>query len=201
MRGGFLTLFNRKGLLVRLHWTAPVGAFVFGLFRIIPGFWLGFLILILIHELGHAAIVRACGARVHTVDLHGAGGQCSWYGTVTPIQRSLIAWGGVLAQLVLLGVVVTFLRVVHPHFEGFMAELVEACVAANLFVIAFNMIPVGNLDGVEAWRLPPLLWRRRRSRRSWARGANRVRVRRKAGAKIVRLEVAGKEERNRSRDR
>jgi Zn-dependent protease len=195
MTRGFLTVFEGKRLVVRLHWTVPLGAFVIGQFRFVPGFWLGFFFVILIHELGHAAMVRACGARVRNVDLHGAGGDCSWDGTVTPVQRALIAWGGVLAQLVLFGVVVAWLRVSPPHFElGFATDFLDACRTANLWLIAFNLIPARDLDGVEAWKLFPLLWRRRNERGARARGARRsaVDARRKAAAEIAKLDAAEK---------
>ena len=85
---------------MRLHWTLPVGALVFGQGRFVPGFWLGFFLLVFMHELGHAVLVRRYGHHVVSIDIHALGGMCRWSGEPTAIDRSRIAWGGVLAQAV-----------------------------------------------------------------------------------------------------
>ena len=58
---GHLVLGRLRGAPVRVHWSAPIGAFVLGRLRYVPWFWLAFLVLVMVHELGHALMVR--GAR------------------------------------------------------------------------------------------------------------------------------------------
>jgi hypothetical protein len=72
--GGYLTLGRWRTAPERVHWTLPVGALVFGQGRFVPGFWLGFLLLVLIHELGHAVLVRRYRHRVVSIDIHALGG-------------------------------------------------------------------------------------------------------------------------------
>ena len=57
MSRGWWTIGHFRGAPIRLHWTLPLGAFAMGRFAFVPAFWVGFALLILIHELGHALLV------------------------------------------------------------------------------------------------------------------------------------------------
>jgi Zn-dependent protease len=148
---GYFRVGRLAGVDLRLHWSVPVGALVFGSLRFEPVLWLAFLALIVVHDLGHALLVRAVGARVTGVDVTGFGGQCRWRGKADALDQSLIAWGGVLAQSVLLiatGVVVA----VFGRATGHAASLVEhAFIEVNLWILAINLLPFPPLDGARAW--------------------------------------------------
>jgi Zn-dependent protease len=162
VRGGYLTLGRWRGAPVRLHWTLPVAALVFGQGRIVPGFWLGFFLLVFVHELGHAFLVRRYRHQVVSIDVHALGGVCRWSGEPTAIDRARIAWGGVLAQAVAYGVARAALALAGPPETVFAAQLLAAFTTTNLWLIAINLIPVPPLDGAEAWKLIGLRRRRRR---------------------------------------
>lgn len=149
---GYARLGEWKGLPIQAHWTILVGAFIFGGFKFVPGFWLGFALLILFHEMGHAIAVRRSGAQVIALQLDALGGRCVWRGQVEPHQRVLIAWGGVLAQAILWAVTVLSIAVIGltPH-SPYVLQLVDAWTKLNLWLIAFNLIPIAPLDGAEAW--------------------------------------------------
>jgi stage IV sporulation protein FB len=164
VRGGYLTIGRWRGAPVRLHWTLPLGALVFGQGRFAPGFWLGFGLLVLIHELGHAVLVRLLRHRVVSIDIHALGGVCRWSGDPTAVDRARIAWGGVLGQAVALGFAWAALAFAGPPETVFVAQLAGAFTTTNLWLIAINLIPVPPLDGAEAWKLPGLLSRRRQAR-------------------------------------
>jgi len=153
---------------VRVHWTLPLGALVFGQGRFVPGFWLGFFLIVFIHELGHAVLVWSCRQTIVSIDVHALGGACRWSGEPTRIDRARIAWGGVLAQGVALGATWAALALAGPPETAFGAQLVAAFTTINVWLIAINLIPVPPLDGAEAWKLPGLLARRRASRRAAA---------------------------------
>jgi Zn-dependent protease len=167
--GGYLVIGQLLGAPIRVHWTAPLGALVFGRFELVPAFWLAFLGIILVHELGHAIIVRLVRARVRAVDLNGVGGLCHWSGNVSDIERAAIAWGGVLAQLGVFVVAIALVSIFGYPRTNFDLQLWQACTTANLWLVALNLIPIAPLDGAEAWRLVPLLRARRRQRRATAR--------------------------------
>ncbi|MEZ4220517.1 MAG: hypothetical protein R3B13_06255 [Polyangiaceae bacterium] len=148
---GYLTLFRLRGVPLRLHWTLPLGMLVFGGLRVAPAFWLGFFVLVLLHELGHAFIVRAYGHRVLSVDVTGFGGLCRWSGSATAMERGLIAWGGVLAQAVLLAVALGITLSVGAPKALWARELLSVFTWTNVWIIGLNLLPVPPLDGAEAW--------------------------------------------------
>ncbi len=115
---GYLRVARFRGSPVRVHWTTPVGALVFcgtvlG-FGFAPAAWGAFVVLLLVHELGHAVVVRRCGLPVRSVDIHGLGGICRYEGHPGEVDRAKIAWGGVVAQALLL-VATALLRPSFPR--------------------------------------------------------------------------------------
>lgn len=118
------------------------------------------------HELGHALVVRMVRARVVAIDFHVFGGQCLWQGSVTPLRRCGIAWGGALAQLGIFAVVIAVGAAFEPPETTAFGALLAATFLLNLAVLFFNLLPARGLDGGEAWKIVPLLWERiRRPRR------------------------------------
>jgi stage IV sporulation protein FB len=158
---GWLQIGLLRNAPVRLHWSAPLGCLFFGGFAFVPGFWLGFLLVILIHELGHAFVVRRARQTVLSVDVHGLGGVCQWVGNASPIERACIAWGGVWGQMALLVVALPVWLLV-PTYSVYQEQFLQALVRGNLFLAALNLLPIPPLDGAEAWKLPKLLWNRRK---------------------------------------
>jgi Zn-dependent protease len=173
MRRGFLTVARLHGAPVRLHWSLPLAAFLFGGLELQPGRWLAFLVLVLAHELGHALLAWRYRLKVEAIDLHGLGGTCLVDGSATSRQRAVIAWGGVLAQGVLLALATALLGIFgrpdQPLARGF---LVDGLVGINFQLALINLLPVAPLDGAEAWALFGRLARARRRER--ARAARRV---------------------------
>ena len=160
---GTVTVGHWRGVPVRMHWTAPLGAWAFSGFRFAPGFWLGFLLLIVIHELGHAAVVLRAGGQPIEAVVSGVGGVCRWRGDVSKLERALIAWGGVGAQALAFCFAWACLKVFGwPHSRGGY-ELITAFLWANASLIALNLIPISPLDGAEAWPIFAIMWRRGRA--------------------------------------
>ena len=166
---GYFTLGYWRGIPIRIHWTTPIGVVIFTRFEFVPVLWLGFALIVLVHEFGHARMVRWCGVVVLSIDVDALGGSCSWEGEVSRIQRALIAWGGVLAQLVLFVIVRSVDTTVEwaATFDG--VQLLSVLTSTNLHIAAFNLIPFPPLDGWQAWRLIPLVYSDLRSRSHTAR--------------------------------
>ncbi|MHB8874667.1 MAG: hypothetical protein ACYC8T_13340 [Myxococcaceae bacterium] len=172
---GSLSLGRIAGVAVRMHWTAPLGLFVFTGFRFDPVAWLCFLGVVLVHELGHALVVKACRATPVAIELTGFGGLCYWRGEVSPVGRAAIAWGGVWAQLVLLLAAEAHLWL-GPPLDDSGLRIISALTAGNAWMIAMNLLPLAPLDGAEAWRLPVLLGRGLRARLPGRRGTGLPRI-------------------------
>jgi Zn-dependent protease len=154
---------------IRLHWTLPLGALVMSRFQFVPGYWLGFVLLILLHEWGHALLVLRYRLGLTDIAVHGLGGWCRHAHAGTPFQASAVAWGGVLAQLAILVVAYAVLLFGPPLTSPFFGQMMYAFTDANLLLIGLNLIPIEPLDGAKAWRLVPMLLTRFR-KRARARG-------------------------------
>ena len=116
---GYTTLFRVRGMPVRLHWTFVLGMLFIGGVRFAPGIWLGYFVLVAGHELGHGLLARRYGCRVRSLDVHGLGGLCSYSGRPTKMENAKIAWGGVLAQLLLFGLAMVSLSLLGAPQSGF----------------------------------------------------------------------------------
>lgn len=161
--GRFLTLFSVAGMPVRLHLLAPLVWLLFN--RLDGARWVGVILIVFLHELGHAAIVRRLGARVVSIDFVPLGGECSWQGSVSKVGESFIAWGGVLAQAALLAVVWPLSQLGWVE-DPFFLRVLSVLVFTNLFLIGLNLLPIPGLDGWRAWPLFPRWLRAVRARRA-----------------------------------
>lgn len=173
---GYLTVVRWKGTPIRVHWTTPLGMLAFGRFAFVPGIWLGYLAIVTLHEMGHAYLSRRQGLRAVSIEIHAFGGQCRYAGVaISAWQRSVVAWGGVLAQAAIFAVALPLLFVPLPPI-AFVHELLYALTSINAMIAALNLIPFPPLDGAEAWKILRL-WRERRGRRAARAARDRVEVR------------------------
>jgi stage IV sporulation protein FB len=161
---GYLPLGAWQGVPIRAHWSTPIACLIFSGFTFRPVMWFAILTLILFHELGHAFVVKRAGGKVLSADLTAFGGVCRWEGEVSAVGRAAIAWGGVWAQLL-----VYFVTVATLFFWGYPSNpatglLVAVYTSSNLWMMLFNLIPIPPLDGAEAWKLFPALFRRTKKR-------------------------------------
>jgi stage IV sporulation protein FB len=161
MSRGWWTLGHFRGAPIRLHWTLPLGAFAMGRFAFVPAFWLGFAVLILIHELGHALFVVRYRLGLSEIAVHGFGGYCRHTHSGTRAQEAAVAWGGVLAQLAAFVVAQALLFVLGPPASHHWAQLAYVFTGTNLWIMAFNLLPIEPLDGAKAWPLVGMWWQRR----------------------------------------
>lgn len=149
---GYWLLGRWWGAPIRLHFSILIGLLFFSHFELRPGFFVGYPLLVLAHELGHAALVRRFGHRVVGVEVTGFGGVCEWDGNATPFEEAAIAWGGVLAQaLIYVGAWLWF--AVMPPSTRFGYELWATLTQSNLWLIVLNLAPIEPLDGARAWRI------------------------------------------------
>jgi hypothetical protein len=163
---GYTTLFHLRKMPVRLHWSFPLGMIMVGGLRFVPGIWLAYFIMVAGHELGHGLLARRYGCAVVSLDVHGFGGLCSYVGETTEYERSVIAWGGVLAQAMLFALTMAIITFVGPARTDFSADMVHVFTRVNLIIAAINLLPLNGLDGARAWKLPGLWWRQRGPRRT-----------------------------------
>lgn len=161
---GWWTVGRFQSAPIRVHWSLPLAAFVWGRFAFAPAFWLGFVLLILIHELGHALMVTHYRLGLSEIALHGAGGHCEHLRSGTRFQAAAVAWGGVLAQLAVLLLAWIILAAASPLTSEHAAALASVFTTTNLWLIVINLLPVAGLDGEKAWPIVGMLRARLRNR-------------------------------------
>ncbi|HEX7237637.1 MAG TPA: hypothetical protein VF405_11790 [Gammaproteobacteria bacterium] len=179
-----------RGVPISLHWTVLIGIpwFLYQT-RSLAGTaiaFVGFLVLMLVHELGHAAVARWRRVDVDRIQLFFLHGTCTLNeAPYDELDDVLIAWGGVAAQFVVLVIALVadvLLAMFAPVARYFAWPLLRVLIATNLFMIVFNLIPLAPFDGAKAWRILPMLaewWRETRfatslRRRSAARERERT---------------------------
>jgi Zn-dependent protease len=184
---GFLTVGKVFGAPLRVHWSAPLGLLITGFF--VWPIALGTGLVILLHELGHAVVARRMGVRVVRIDVLPFGGRCLWSGNPRPMERAAIAWGGVLAQLLLLLVTAGLVKQLGFPQAGILDGLCMAFTLINGLLLFTNLIPVEPLDGAEAWPLLRMAWRNARRARLQPRRSVAARVPHVTARALDRAEV------------
>jgi hypothetical protein len=164
LESGYFTIGRFRGVPLRVHVLTPLGALFFTGLRFAPGAWLAFFLLVLLHEIGHALLVMRFGLFVSSIDVHAYGGVCHWSGRTTEARRIAIAWGGVIAQLVVLASTLVLVGVLGNPHTMFLREVVDVFTRTNLWVMAINLIPARSFDGAEAWKIVGEVRRRLASR-------------------------------------
>lgn len=150
---GYVRLFRVRGIPVRLHWSVALGMLWVSGPHFRPAAWLGLALIILVHELGHAHLARRYRLKVHSIEMDALGGACVHEPARVAHQDHVIAWGGVLAQALLLLAVLTLSAIGLWPGGSFGAQLHHTLTSTNLFIIAFNLLPFPPLDGASAWKL------------------------------------------------
>ena len=151
---------------VSMHWTVLLT---------LPWMWLwmrsivaaligfvAFVVLLLAHEFGHAAMARARGLSVDGIILNGLHGQTSHSYPRNERDDILIAWSGVGAQFLILLLALAAGQVLEtisaPWWVGTIAQPVLTVFTLwNIFLIIVALLPIGPMDGHRAWRIIPYL--------------------------------------------
>ena len=125
---------------------------------------LSFLGVVLLHEWGHAAVAHHFGYAVEGIWLAAIHGRCEYQAPETQWESSVIAWGGVAAQLAVAAPIIALDSVWHRSL-GIFGPVVLILGYYSWLVAMFNLLPLKGLDGPLAWRIIPLLRKRLEARR------------------------------------
>lgn len=151
------------GLCVLMNWKEPFAALATAL---------AYFGVIFIHECGHAFFARRYRYRVTRIQLSYMHGTCEYDDEdLTEWNEVVIAWGGVLAQLAVVVLVMLLGLIPGIGSLSFLKDAMGILGPVNILIAMINLIPVAPLDGATAWRIVPLLWeewrpRRRKKKRS-----------------------------------
>lgn len=160
-----------RGVNVYVHWSV----FVIAIFMLTGTIsrpvmtlvgMICYLGVLLIHECGHMIAAQRLGCRVNFIELYPIHGRCCIEIPWSRFDHCIIAWSGVLAQLVVALPLVVWLGVFgYTRFDAINAVL-AILGGFSLLVAVFNLIPARGLDGWVAWGLIPEWFKRLRARRA-----------------------------------
>jgi len=175
VRIGRLRIFGAR---VYAHWSVFAAALVLlALFAetILVGIVavLSYFGMILLHEAGHAYFAKRQHLDRLEIRLSAFHGVCVFEAPEYAEQEYIVAWGGVLAQLVVAIPLVLSKALFNFGAVDPWGPIVAILGYYSVAVVTFNLIPASGLDGENAWRLPPLLlrrWRRDRAAAGKRRG-------------------------------
>lgn len=163
-----LKLWTWRGVPVYVHWSALVvmafilvtGAVEAPLKTIAAS--LSYFAMLLIHEMGHQIAATRRGVDVYSIDVYALHGRCMYEETFVPLNNAKIAWGGVVAQwIVAIPFIAANLIFGYTRFAWW-NSIVAVLGFISPTIAVFNLLPIWPLDGANAWKLFPILWRRRR---------------------------------------
>ena len=111
---------------------------------------MGHLILVFLHELGHAIAARCVGLQVYGLQIHGvpdAYGGCYVQEPTTPGKAILMYSGGILAQLSVLTLTILYLVLYEEPNSIYTDFLFITFMLWNIFLVVTNLIPRRNSSG------------------------------------------------------
>jgi Zn-dependent protease len=104
-------------------------------------------------------------SRVLSIEIYPIFGLCHFEIPWSRFDHCVIAWGGVVAQLVVAIPILLWLSVFgYSRFAPVNAAL-AILGGYSLLMAAFNLLPVGRLDGAIAWGIIPEFFNRAKLRR------------------------------------
>lgn len=113
--------------------------------------FMGFLLVVSIHELGHAFFVRYFNHKVYSVVLIFMGGVCIHEPLYDRDKNFWVSAGGIIFQLILLifalavvGIERNFYLGLNPPIWFFLTSVL---IEYNLIIIIFNLLPIPGFDG------------------------------------------------------
>lgn len=117
-----------------------------------------FLVLVVVHELGHAWVARLCGWPVRALTFGVTSGECEFrrdgdYGDEESRARNLtmVSWGGVMTEFMFLGVALLLKWFGWWPAGDFAGGVFSGFTWLNGAVIVWNLLPFPGHDGEHAW--------------------------------------------------
>ncbi|TVQ89671.1 MAG: site-2 protease family protein [Bacteroidetes bacterium] len=166
-----LNLGNPFGIRVSVHWTFSllIAWIVFvslnrglGIEQILMHivFVLALFVCVVLHEFGHSLVAIRFGGKVESITLLPIGGMANLSKMPEkPREEFLVSAAGPAVNVVIAAILWLYLAFIHPvkvsdmEFETItISNFPLMLLAANLFIVAFNLIPAFPMDGGRLFR-------------------------------------------------
>ncbi|MDH5179992.1 MAG: M50 family metallopeptidase [Gammaproteobacteria bacterium] len=117
---------------------------------------LAFIVLMLVHEMGHAWFVRKFNHDLIDIRIYPIHGVCHYEHAEHRLPETLIIAGGLIAQAILLVFwsacmgLVLLLKLYSIHHM--LQPVSNVFFAMNIIMLVLNSLPIPGLDGFELWQ-------------------------------------------------
>jgi Zn-dependent protease len=120
--------------------------------------------IILLHETGHAFVANQLGYNVRGIYLGFLHGICECDAPNNQKHKSLIAWGGVAAQLIVALPLIICAQIFAINEIYGLGPVVGFLGYISAIIALVNLAPSRELDGLDAWKLLPVLMKEHMAR-------------------------------------
>jgi ATP-dependent Clp protease adapter protein ClpS len=163
-RSGYFKLVKVGGVDLLVHWSLPAGGVIVGAFvHADPKQWvyfcLAYLLLVIIHEVGHLLAAVTLRLKVFTVEISGVGGLCQIERPHNLRQSVFVYSAGLLAQVLVFSVTLAYVAAFRSPGSPFGNAIVFTFTFVNVVMFVINLIPKRSArsglatDGSVLWRL------------------------------------------------
>lgn len=115
--------------------------------------FIGYIFIIIIHELGHSFFVKLFKYKVYSIVLYFLGGVCEHEPSYKDKENFWIACGGVIFQLALTILAICSYKLIIFYNLSFNRYIIyflyNKLIYTNLFIIIFNLLPIKGFDGYK----------------------------------------------------
>lgn len=161
---GYITVGKFRQIPVFVHWSFPIGGLLIALFlqarniEIISA-CIAYMLLVILHEIGHVIAAHMFRAKVFSIELSGLGGICWAEMPLTRRLAFLYASAGLIVQVILLSISVLCVIFIGWPKNKVFSSIAFVLIHVNALLIIINLIPkkayssnIGS-DGYILWTL------------------------------------------------
>ena len=113
--------------------------------------------ILVIHELGHGLLAKKYGCTVYEIKIGFLHGVCVYEQPYNEEHDIKIAWGGVIAQLIIAIPLIVLSQYSVLTDISYFGPVYAFLGYISLIFVVFNLAPAQGLDGGKAWKIIPLL--------------------------------------------
>lgn len=129
---------------------------------------LALVVVLLGHEFGHVAMARWRRVAVYAITINGMHGETARGYARGKLDEIIVAWGGVLAQLLILALALLLLPLLPVPQNAWLGDALTGVYTVwtrwNILLLVIALLPFSTLDGSVAWQIVPYLRERLKRR-------------------------------------
>lgn len=167
LRFGRLTrLLRIRRVDVSLHWSVLLISVVILMGAVRRPFLslvglISYLSVLLIHECGHLILAQRLRCQVFAIEIYPIFAITRFEIPRSQFDHCVIAWGGVLAQLIVAVPLIAWVTVFGFTPFGVVNAAMAILGYFSLGIALWNLLPFAPLDGAIAWEIIPALFQRK----------------------------------------